>query len=70
MLGVFGADGKLPVDIPLLVDGVYTDDIVYPRGYGLSYEFSAAPDPLWLSRSSISALIQLPLFTWYRWLSL
>lgn len=38
ILGTFGAEGKLPVDIPKLVDGEYTSDIVFPRGYGISYE--------------------------------
>ena len=46
ILGTFGAQGKLPVNIPVYdpnavingVTGGYTDDIVYERGYGLTYE--------------------------------
>lgn len=38
IFGVYGACGKLPVDIPLLKDGVYTDTLVYERGYGLTYD--------------------------------
>ena len=45
-LGTFGAQGKLPVNIPVYdpeivinnVQGGYTDEIVYERGYGLTYE--------------------------------
>ena len=38
-LGVFGAGGKLPVDIPKLDKQTYsyTDEIIYPRSYGLTY---------------------------------
>ena len=38
-LGVFGAQGKLPLNIPRLdaENLVYTEEIVYPRGYGLTY---------------------------------
>lgn len=38
-LGVFGAQGKLPLNIPRLdVETLtYTDEIVYARGYGLTY---------------------------------
>lgn len=35
--GVFGAKGKLPVNIPEYKNGSYTSKIVYPRGYGLTY---------------------------------
>lgn len=38
ILGVFDAKGTLPVDIPKLVNGKYTSEIVFPRGYGLTYE--------------------------------
>ncbi|MBR4027243.1 MAG: FIVAR domain-containing protein, partial [Lachnospiraceae bacterium] len=39
-LGTFGATGTLPVDIPKFnnEDDSYTDEIVYARGYGLTYE--------------------------------
>ncbi len=38
-LGTFGATGKLPVNIPEFdnSNNTYTDNIVYPRGYGLTY---------------------------------
>ena len=38
-LGVFGASGKLPINIPKLNRDTYTyaDEILYARGYGLSY---------------------------------
>lgn len=38
ILGVFEAKGTLPVSIPKLSNGVYTDVIVYKRGYGLTYD--------------------------------
>lgn len=38
MLGNFDAKGTLPVDIPQFVNGEYSSKIVFPRGYGLSYE--------------------------------
>ena len=38
ILGTFGAKGTLPVDIPEFVNGEYTSKIVFPRGYGISYE--------------------------------
>lgn len=38
MLGVFPAQGTLPVDIPRFADGTYTDEIVFPRGFGLTYD--------------------------------
>lgn len=38
ILGVFDARGTLPVNIPKLRNGVYTEDIVYERGYGLTYD--------------------------------
>lgn len=39
-LGLFEPQGALPVDIPRYdaETGVYTDEIVYARGYGLAYE--------------------------------
>lgn len=38
--GVFGASGKLPVNVPALdkANKVYTDQVKYPRGYGLTYK--------------------------------
>ena len=38
-LGVFGAQGKLPLNIPRFDSETltYTEEIVYPRGYGLTY---------------------------------
>ena len=40
ILGTFAAQGKLPVNIPVLdMDSrTYTDEIAYERGYGLTYE--------------------------------
>lgn len=38
ILGTFGAKGVLPVDIPKFVKGKYTSEIVYPRGFGITYE--------------------------------
>ena len=38
ILGTFGAKGTLPVDIPEFINGEYTSNIVFPRGYGLTYE--------------------------------
>ncbi len=39
IFGVYDPQGKLPVNIPKFdaASKSYTDDIVYPRGYGLSY---------------------------------
>ncbi len=40
-LGVFGAGGKLPLNIPKYSSGANTyndSNIVYPRGYGLTYD--------------------------------
>ena len=39
-LGTFGASGKLPVNVPKLNANKngYTDEIVYNRGYGLTYD--------------------------------
>lgn len=44
ILGVFGAKGKLPVDIPVLENGHFTEEIRYPRGYGITYD-SLIPQP-------------------------
>ena len=40
MLGVFGAGGRLPVQIPVLdrETYTYTSEIAYERGYGLTYD--------------------------------
>ena len=40
ILGTYGAQGALPVNIPAYDDGTrsYTGDILYKRGYGLTYE--------------------------------
>lgn len=39
-LGVFGASGKLPVNIPKIdaKTATYTDQVLFERGYGLTYE--------------------------------
>ncbi|MBR5293213.1 MAG: hypothetical protein IKU31_00420, partial [Oscillospiraceae bacterium] len=39
ILGTFEAQGKLPVNIPVLdmESRTFTDEIAYPRGYGLTY---------------------------------
>ena len=39
ILGTFEAQGKLPVNIPVLdmASRTFTDEIAYPRGYGLTY---------------------------------
>lgn len=37
-LGVFGATGKLPVNIYAYDQGAYTQTILYERGYGLTYD--------------------------------
>lgn len=36
--GVFGAKGKLPVNIPEFKNGAYTSKTVYARGYGITYK--------------------------------
>ncbi len=40
IFGTFKAVGRLPVDIPEydIIDKVFTDDIVYTRGYGITYQ--------------------------------
>lgn len=37
ILGVVKPTGKLPVEIPVWEDGSYTDEVFFPRGYGLTY---------------------------------
>ena len=37
ILGVVNPTGKLPVEIPVYENGRFTDEIRFPRGYGLSY---------------------------------
>lgn len=39
-LGTYGAQGKLPVNIPRYnpETGAYSDEVLYPRGYGLTYD--------------------------------
>ena len=44
IFGVFGAKGTLPVDIPRYEKGAFTEEILYPRGYGLHYD-SLIPQP-------------------------
>ena len=40
IFGVFGASGKLPVNVPVFdaETGKYTDKIAYKRGYGITYD--------------------------------
>ena len=40
ILGTFGAQGKLPVTVPVydVETNTYTDEVAYPRGWGLTYE--------------------------------
>ena len=38
ILGVYGAEGCLPVDIPRFENGAYTGEIVFERGHGLTYD--------------------------------
>lgn len=44
ILGIFDVEGTLPVDIPKYENGVFSEEILYPRGYGLHYE-SLIPEP-------------------------
>ena len=48
ILGVFGAQGKLPVNVYQYdaASKSYTDEIVYPNGYGLTYEARMADSGL------------------------
>ena len=49
ILGTFEAQGKLPVNIPVLdmASRTYTDAIAYERGYGLTYEAKAPEHHTW-----------------------
>jgi len=38
ILGVFGAKGTLPVDIPQFINGNYVENVIFKRGYGLRYD--------------------------------
>jgi len=38
ILGVYGAKGTLPVNIPKFSEGAYTPEILFERGYGLTYD--------------------------------
>ena len=38
VLGVYGAKGTLPVNIPKFSEGTYTPEILFERGYGLTYD--------------------------------
>ena len=38
ILGVFEAKGTLSVDIPKLVNGAYTDEVIFERGFGITYD--------------------------------
>ena len=44
-LGTFGAQGKLPVNIPVYdaASNSYTEELVYERGYGLTYDAKEPP---------------------------
>lgn len=37
IFGVFGAQGRLPVSIPRFENGAFTQEILYERGWGLTY---------------------------------
>lgn len=56
LFGNFKATGKLPVDIPVFSKdaGMFTDEIRYPRGYGLSYVESGALASASLSKSQFA----------------
>jgi beta-N-acetylhexosaminidase len=45
--GVFGASGKLPVNVPVFDQSTksYTDELAYERGYGLSYDKAEPKKP-------------------------
>lgn len=47
IFGVFDASGRLPVSVPVFdkKSRSYTDEIAYPRGYGLRYDAEPAPGP-------------------------
>ncbi len=48
IFGVFDASGRLPVNIPVFdkKSRSYTDEIAYPRGYGLRYDQEPTPEPV------------------------
>lgn len=37
LFGKSSANGKLPVDVPYIINGSYTSDILYPRGTGITW---------------------------------
>lgn len=43
ILGTVTPRGKLPVDIPFYENGSFTNEIFFPRGYGLSYPAAENP---------------------------
>jgi hypothetical protein len=49
ILGTFEAQGKLPVNIPVLdmATRTYTDEVAYERGYGLTYEAKTVKHHTW-----------------------
>jgi beta-N-acetylhexosaminidase len=57
IFGVYGASGKLPVNIPAFdaESKTYTDNILYKRGYGLTYS-KLSPIPV-LKKAAIKSLI-------------
>ena len=58
-LGTFGATGKLPVNIPEFdnSNNTYTDNIVYPRGYGLTY--ASLLDKTEADRTALSIAVEM-----------
>ena len=58
-LGTFGASGKLPVNIPEFdnSNNTYTDNIVYPRGYGLTYD--SLLDKEEINKKSLSIAVEM-----------
>ncbi len=49
--GVFGAQGKLPVNVPQYSSGSFSSNVVYQRGYGLTYD----ANPVVHNLTSVSA---------------
>ena len=49
ILGTYAAQGKLPVNIPVLdmETRTYTDELAYERGYGLTYAAKAPEHHSW-----------------------
>lgn len=43
-LGTFGAQGKLPVNIPVYNGKTYTETLAYERGFGITYEGKVTND--------------------------